>query len=171
MIVGGTIEIVFKDSSVHLALGTTPVLASGRMGGKTGKVGGKVAAKALPEVEKGQLPDWLRWAAKQKVGAGKYYLLNKWGRWENYTMRDAAGDWAMEKAIRLTIKVGKSTVNRVTTSPSPYQPFAAAPAAGGSLLALGGLSWMLGGGIILNAFAVSGGAEKWTWEADEFAAV
>lgn len=175
MIIGGTFSILNDKWRTQLSFVVAPARASaiteGRLGGKTGKVGSNVAVKPPPKGGKDQFPDWLLWAGKQHIGIRNYWILNKWGRWEDYTMKDAAADWAMDKAIRLTVKGGKSVVNRVTTT-KPPATYAVPSAVGGSWLAAAGLSWMFGGGIILNALQVVG-TPNWSLDSggEEFAAL
>ena len=115
-----------------------------------------MTSKAPSKGKKDEFGGALAWAAKQYIGAGNYWLLNRWGKWEDYTYRDVAADWATQKALRLTGKVGKSAINHLTTT-KPLPTFTpAAAGVGGSWLALGGLSWMVGGGIILNSFQAIG---------------
>lgn len=161
MIVGGTFAIknpsFFYSGSIGLVF-DVPFQQEPK-GSTRSRRGSGVTSKAPSKGKKDEFGGALAWAAKQYIGAGNYWLLNRWGKWEDYTYRDVAADWAMNKAVRLTNKVGQKVIDRATTSPSPYHTGTFAPAAAGvgrSWIALGGLSWMVGGGIILNSFQAVG---------------
>ena len=94
------------------------VVSSGRLGGKTTE---KDTPRPLEGVMEVNVPEnaWADglmevaiWAAKQRIGAQNYWMLNRWARWEEYTYRDVAADWATQKAIRLTGKGAKEIAKK-----------------------------------------------------------
>lgn len=122
MIPSGTNVLTAKwtySQSGLLAIAAT-IVSSGRLGGKTTE---KDTPRPLEGVAEVNIPesDWKDglmevaiWAAKQRIGAQNYWMLNRWARWEEYTYRDVAADWAMEKAIRLTGKGAKKVVKKTS---------------------------------------------------------
>lgn len=157
MIVGGTFGVknpsFFFTGSIGLVFDVP--LQMEAIGPTTSKRGSGVASKVPSGGSKGEFSDALLWAARQ-YDPFKFYAANKLFRWQDYSAREYAEDWAWNKAQRLTVKVGKSTVNKLTTTKPPATFTPAAAGVGGSWLALGGLSWMFGGAVILNSFQAIG---------------
>ena len=120
MNIGGLdiIEAKWTFSEENLSQVAQAVIMDGRIGGNFGITTPNLTLEGTVEVKipKNAWTDGLQeaviWAAKQRIGAQNYWLLNRWGRWEEYGYEDVAVDWAMNKAIRLTTKVGKKAVKK-----------------------------------------------------------
>lgn len=161
------LEAKWTFSEANLMQVAKTVIMEGRIGGNFGITTPNVTLDGVVEVNIPQsawrdgLQEAVIWAAKQRLGIGNYWMLNRWGRWEEYGYRDIAADWAMDKAIRLTNKVGQKIVDRATRTPSPYQPWTtvAAPIRPATVGAgSAGVTFLLAG-LLIPAFM--GGIDAW----------